>query len=438
MPGTSSISSLDITTLSRVYQAGELSPQDVLAAVLKRIAAYPDPAVWIHLLPAAEVLGQAALVQQRRQAGEVLPLYGLPFAVKDSIDVAGCPTTAGCPGFAYTPKRSNPVVDRLLKAGAILVGKTNMDQFGTGLAGDRSPYGACRNVFDPAYISGGSSSGSAVAVAAGLVSFALGTDTAGSGRVPAGCNNIVGLKPTPGLLNTDGVVPCCRALDCVSIFTLTADDAATVCAAALEQSWPHADATARLKTFAVPADEFLDFAGDKTQADLFQAATAKLEKQGAGRIVVDLRPFREVASLLYEGPWLAARLAPLEEFLKAHPNEMHPVTRGIIERGAKVRGIDVFRGQERLKDLRGACLDVVKQAEVLVVPTMPTIPTLAEVQADSIGWSRRLGTFTNFVNLLGLAAVALPAGFTSRGLPGGITLIGPGGSDARLCELGAA
>ncbi len=437
MLGPSLISSLDMATLAHIYQAGEFSPQDVLAVVLKRIAAYPDPAVWIHLLPSDEVLAQAATVQKRWQTGESLPLYGIPFAIKDNIDLAGHPTTAGCPAFSYVAKRSAPVVQRLLDAGAILVGKTNLDQFATGLAGDRSPYGACRNVFDPAYISGGSSSGSAVAVAAGLVSFALGTDTAGSGRVPAGCNNIVGLKPTPGLLSADSVVPACRSLDCVSILALTAEDAGLVCAAALGQSaWGVNRNAARLTTFAAPRDEDREFCGDETQAELFRGALASLQQAGVRQMPIDFRPFREVGALLYDGPWLAERFAALEDFLQGHSGEMHPVTRGVLEKGAKIRAVDVFRGGYRLKELRAICLEVFKQAEVLVVPTMPTIPTRAEVQADSPGWSRRLGTYTNFVNLLGLAALAVPAGFTTRGLPAGITLIGPAGSEARLCELG--
>ena len=316
-----------MATLTSAYQSGEFSPRDVLAVVLKRVAAYSDPAVWIHLLSRDDVLAQAAAVQKRQRTGERLPLYGIPFAIKDNIDLAGHPTTAGCPAFSYVAKRTATVVQRLLDAGAIIVGKTNLDQFATGLAGDRSPYGACRNVFDPDYISGGSSSGSAVAVAAGLVSFSLGTDTAGSGRVPAGCCNIVGLKPTPGLLSIDGLVPACRSLDCVSIFALTVEDAGFVCAAALGQSTRNAaQNAARLTSFATPRAEDLEFCGDDSQAELFRAATAKLEQTGARRVAVDFRPFQEVAALLYEGPWLAERLVGLEDFLQEHAGEMHPVT----------------------------------------------------------------------------------------------------------------
>ena len=310
-----------------------------MACVLERISTHKDPAVWIHLLSPDEVIHRAEEVAGRRRAGEALPLFGVPFAVKDNIDVAGCPTTAGCPSFAYQPERTASVVSRLLNAGGVLIGKTNLDQFAVGLAGDRTPYGACRNVFDPRCISGGSSSGSAVAVASGFVSFALGTDTAGSGRVPAGCNNIVGLKPTPGRLPLDGVVPACRSLDCVSIFALRTDDAFSVCEIGAggrvsNSPVPAGGKPARF-TFATPRDSDLEFFGDEGQATLFRQALDGLEKLGAAhRTAVEFGPFREVASLLYEGPWLAERLAGLEEFVQDRAFDMHPVTRAVLARGA--------------------------------------------------------------------------------------------------------
>lgn len=431
--------SLDLKTLAGVYQAREASPQDILDLVLERIAAYGDPAVWIHRIPREELLTRARAVEQRREAGESLPLFGVPFGIKDTIDLAGHPTTAACPAYSYVPERSAPVVERLLDAGAIPVGKTNLDQFGTGLAGDRSPYGACRNVFDPAYISGGSSSGSAVAVAAGLVSFALGTDTAGSGRVPAAANNIVGLKQAHGMLSTVGVVPSCASLDCISFLSLTVEDSAQLYSLALGQDWLGEGAgDGRLATFSTPRDEDLNFFGDEERAELFGRSLKRLEQGGARSLRVDFAPFREVALLLYEGPWVAERLAALEDFVKLHPDEMVPVTRQIIEGGSKYSAVDAFRGGYRLEALREICLRVFDEAEVLVVPTMPTLPTLAEVQGDSIGWSRRLGTYTNFANLLGLCALALPAGFTQHGLPVGITLLGRAGSERQLCEIGMA
>lgn len=446
MLDASTIPSLDLVTLGRLYQAKRLQPRDVVERILARRAAHPDPAVWIYPLPAVAVLEQAEAVQQRLDAGDKLPLYGVPFAVKDNIDVAGHATTAACPAYSYAATATAPVVARLLEAGAILVGKTNMDQFATGLAGDRSPFGACRNALDPAYISGGSSSGSAVAVAAGLVSFALGTDTAGSGRIPAGCNNIVGLKPTPGLLSTQGTVPACPSLDCLSILALTAGDALHVCRVAtngpltdhsLQEKPGHRGGDGgRPQSFAVPRDEDLEFFGDRDQAEAFQDALARLERLGMRKVPVDFRPFREVGSMLYEGPWLADRLAHLDGFLEAHPDAVHPVTRAILEGGRRYSAVELFKCRHRLAALRPVCDAVFDRTPLLVVPTLPALPTLARVQEDSVGWSRRLGYYTNFVNLLQLAALAVPAGFTGQGLPAGITLIGPGGSESRLCEFG--
>jgi len=438
--GWSSEASLDLSTLASVYQSGEVSPRAVLETVLKRIAAYRDRSVWIHRLSSEAVLVRADDVAQRRAAGEKLPLFGIPFAIKDAIDVAGYPTTAGCPAYCHTAERTAPAVQNLLDAGAILVGKTNLDQFGTGLAGDRSPYGICHNVFNPSYISGGSSSGSAVAMAAGLVSFALGTDTAGSGRVPAGCNNIVGFKPTPGTISTEGVVPSCKSLDCVSIFALTADDARSVFSVAIGENLPRRgeapDACPLPPSFAVPRDEDLEFFGDKGFETSFHQAIGRMEQLGWQRMTFDFQPFREVTSLLYEGPWLAERLAGLSDFMRDHAAGMHPVTRTVIQGGARYSAADYFRSSYRLKELREICLKVFDQADMLVLPTMPTCPTLADVQSDSVAWSRRLGHYTNFVNLLGLAAIAVPAAFTERGLPFGITMIGPVGSDERLLEWG--
>jgi allophanate hydrolase len=440
MPEDVPLASLDLTSLHRLYRTGEASPREVLASILKRIATHGDPAVWIDRFPREAVLEEATRVEKRRAAGEALPLYGIPFAVKDNTDVAGRPTTAGCPAFASVATRSAPVVVNLQKAGAVLVGKTNLDQFSTGLAGDRSPYGACRNTLNPAYISGGSSSGSGVAVAAGLVTFALGTDTAGSGRIPAGCNNVVGLKPTPGLLSTQGVFPACRSLDCVSVFALTADDAWAACAAAAGTAPPEAgrDDAPREFTFAVPRDEDLEFFGDAGQEEMFRRAVEQLGRLGGRRTPIDFSSFRRVGDLLYQGPWLAERLAAVGEFLTRHPDAVHPITRAVIEGGAAYSAVDVFKARDALEALREPCLSAFQRADVLVVPTLPALPTLAEVQADSVGWSRRLGTYTNFANLLGLAAVAVPAGFTPQGLPGGLTLLAPGGSDRKLCRLALA
>ncbi len=367
-----------------------------------------------------------------------MPLYGIPFAIKDNIDAKGCPTTAACPAFAYKAKRSAPVVERLLDAGAVLIGKTNLDQFATGLAGDRSPYGACRNAFKATHISGGSSSGSAVAVALGLVSFALGTDTAGSGRVPAGCNNIVGLKPTPGAISIQGIVPACPSFDCVSVFGLTVEDAQTVGAVIEGQPWQDDGALAGGFTFATPRSEELEFFSDAAQAELFADSLRSLEQIGGRRIEVDFQPFQEVGALLYEGPFLAERLAGLEAFFTTHEADIHPVTRAVIEGGARYQAIDAFRAIAALREMRQNCGRLFTEADVLIVPTMPTIPLLSAVQANSREWSRRLGYYTNFVNLLGWSALAAPSGFTPAGLPGGLTLIGPANSEGRLCRMGRA
>jgi allophanate hydrolase len=444
MVNASAVPRLDLVSLAGAYQAGEARPYQVVSSLCRHLEKVGKSPVWIYVLPTDSLINQAEAVEKRGRRGDSLPLYGVPFAVKDNIDVACHPTTAGCPAFSYIPQHSGPVVARLLEAGAILIGKTNLDQFGAGLAGDRSPYGACHNVFDAKYISGGSSSGSAVAVASGLVSFALGTDTAGSGRVPAGCNNIVGLKPTSGLLSTDGMVPSCRSLDCLSIFALTVSDAwqvFEVARGALPTSPLSRPASSQEPdqlnfTFAIPREEDLDFFGDDGQALVFARAVKRLEQLGARKQTIDYKPFREIASLLYEGPWLAERLSAVDEFLAAHPSEVYPVTLALLQGGAAYSAVDAFKAFERLRILRKECLKVFESAQLFVVPTMPCLPTLAEVQNDSKGWSRRLGTYTNFVNFLQLPALALPAGFTQKGLPGGVTFIGPPGSDRRLCEWG--
>jgi allophanate hydrolase len=440
---------LDLGSIAQILERGVGAVSDLLEAVLERIEKSASSSAWIYLVPKADVRAQFAKAVEKRSAG-ALPLFGVPFAVKDNIDVAGMPTSAACPAFQYTAERTAPVVQRLIDAGAILVGKTNLDQFACGLAGDRTPYGICRNPFNADYIAGGSSSGSALAVAAGLVTFALGTDTAGSGRVPAACTNIVGLKPTPGLLSTEGVVPACRSLDCVSIFAQGIDDAERVFDIAVgsrgadipvcrsdgrQESLPHG--TGEAIAYAVPRDEDLEFFGDAGQQQLFRDSLARLDSVGWKRVTFDLRPFRQVASMLYEGPWVAERYAAVGTFVEKHPEAVHPITRAIILDGAKYTAADLFKAQYELRALRETCLKVFDRAAVLVVPGVPALPTVAQVESDSRGWGRRLGHYTNFVNLLGLAAVGVPAGFTSAGLPGGLTLIGPAGSDRKLCRLGA-
>ena len=438
--------SLDLRSLGERLRAGRLRPRELVAGLLGRIAARGDDKVWIHFAPREALEAQAEALERRGPEG--LALYGIPFAVKDNIDVAGMPTTAACPAFAYTPPESAPVVQALVDAGAIVVGKTNLDQFATGLVGTRSPYGACANTFDPRYVSGGSSSGSAVAVAAGLVSFALGTDTAGSGRVPAAFNNIVGLKPTRGLLSTRGVVPACRSLDCVSIFGLTTEDSRAVLTVARgfdardpfsrrgrARPLPASFTDCRI---GVPRRNQLEFFGNRDDERLFGAAVAELERLGARRVEIDFAPFLETARLLYGGPWVAERYLAIREFFDRHPGAVFPVTREIIGGAAKFAAADAFAAQYRLQELRRAVEPVWEAIDVLVTPTAGTIYTIEEVNADPIRLNTNLGTYTNFMNLLDLAAIAVPAGFQGNGLPFGVTLAAPAFSDEGLCTLGGA
>jgi allophanate hydrolase len=428
-----------ISALLEGYRAQRCTPVEIMERVLAAIAQAPDRRVWISLLPRERVLAYAkALLGRDMQS---LPLYGVPFAVKDNIDLEGLPTTAGCPDFAYAPSQSAFVVQRLIAAGAIPIGKTNLDQFATGLVGTRSPYGAARNSVNPDYISGGSSSGSAVAVATGLVSFSLGTDTAGSGRVPAGFNNIVGLKPTCGALSTGGVVPACRSLDCVSVFASTADDAARVLSVAAE--FDTADPySRRLTPVSLPATRFRfgiprapEFCGDSDYARLFEQAARRLENLGGQRIEIDFEPFAATARLLYEGPWVAERYCAVGDFIDKHPSSVHPVTRQIIAAGRNASAVDAFRSQYRLMELRRATSAAWESMDVLLVPTAPTIYRIDELEADPIRLNSNLGYYTNFVNLLDLSAVAVPGGFRPDGLPFGVTLVGPAGADASLLTL---
>lgn len=434
--------SLDIETLSVAYRQRRITPVRLIEGLLARLDAEPGQPVWIYRLPADEVLRYAHALEQRSPAE--LPLYGIPFAIKDNIDLAGTPTTAACPAYAYRPEQSAFAVRKLIEAGAIPIGKTNLDQFATGLTGTRSPYGACPNAFDPGYISGGSSSGSAVAVAKGWVSFALGTDTAGSGRVPAAFNNLVGLKPTPGLISTSGVVPACRSLDCVSIFALTAGDARRVfrVVATFDPSDPYArcDGTARPEfaerfRFGVPRPDQLEFFGDKDAERLFAAAAERLEAIGGRRIEIDFAPFLETARLLYEGPWVAERYLAIRDLLDRDPDAVYPVTRTIIERGKHHSASDTFAAFYRLMALKRAAEEVWTQADIILTPTTGTIYRIAEVEADPVRLNSNLGYYTNFMNLICLAAVAVPGGFNPGGLPFGITLFAPAGSDHALLNL---
>jgi allophanate hydrolase len=440
--------SFDAATLAQEYRDGKLTPADVVDQVFARIAARGDDAVWIALAARERVLADARALQKRRDAGERLPLYGLPFAVKDNIDVGGLSTTAACPAFAYRPEAHARVVARLVAAGALPIGKTNLDQFATGLVGVRSPYGIPHNPFDDRYIVGGSSSGSAVSVAVGEVTFALGTDTAGSGRVPAAFNNIVGLKPSRGLLSTSGVVPACRSLDCVSVFALTVEDAAAVADIARgydaddPSSRPEADAVRfqpgpcppRFR-FGVPGGAALEFFGDTRAADVFHRTLADLDALGGQRVDLDFAPFREAAGLLYDGPFVAERLEAAGAMLATNPSAIVDPVRMILEGAARFDARAAFAAQHRLATLRRRAGALLAHIDFLVVPTTPTIYAIDEVQAAPLRLNALLGTYVNFVNLLDLAAVAVPVGFRADGLPAGATLIAPWGRDATLASF---
>ncbi|WP_291296700.1 allophanate hydrolase [Elioraea sp.] len=436
---------LSIPALAAAYRAGE-RPSRVAEAVLAAAAAHGDGAIWIGGPCADRLRAQAAALDARDPAS--LPLYGIPFAVKDNIDAAGLPTTAGCPAFAYQPAASATVVAALEAAGAMLVGKTNLDQFATGLVGVRSPYGVPRNVLAADRVPGGSSSGSAVAVAAGLVSFALGTDTAGSGRVPAMFNGIVGLKPTKGLVSTWGVVPACRSLDCVSVFATSVADAMAVLAVAAAfdaedpfaraapPGWVARGAAGHRPRLGVPAPAQRAFFGRAAPEAAYADALARWA-EFADIVTIDFGPFAEAARLLYEGPWVAERTAVVERLLAERPEAIHPVVRGIVVKGTGLSAIETFRAQYSLATLRRAADAVMAGIDALLLPTAPFVPTLAALAAEPVLVNSQLGTYTNFVNLLDLSALAIPAGTDGEGLPFGVTLVGPAFAEGDLAGIAA-
>ena len=422
--------------LHAAYAAG-LAPAAVAAEALRRIAAADDPGIFIDVTPEAALLEAAAALPAFDPA--CFPLWGIPVAVKDNIAVAGRPMTAACPAFAHTPAQDAFVVARLRAAGALVLGKTNLDQFATGLVGVRTPYPVPRNAVAPGHVPGGSSSGSAVAVARGIVAIALGTDTAGSGRVPAALNGIVGLKPSVGAVSTSGVVPACRSLDCVSVFAATVHDAwaAYRVLAGEDRTDPFSRPIAWREPGVAPGRIAVPAAADLHLDDA--PARSAWEKARAllpvGEEAV-ITPLIETARLLYEGPWVAERAAAFGDFAADHPGALHPVTEAILAGAARFSAVDAFRGIYELAERRRAAEAFFARFDVLAVPSVPCFPTLADLEADPFGPNARLGTYTNFVNLLDLAALALPGPPRPDGLPAGITLIGPRGSDADLAALG--
>lgn len=430
-----------LEALAGFYAAGG-SPVEVAREALARIAAFNDPALFIATVPEQELLARAAALPPG-------PLHGVPFVVKDNIDAAGLPTTAACPDFAHVPAEDSPAVARLLAAGALLLGKVNLDQFATGLNGTRSPYGTPRNAVRADLIPGGSSSGSATAVAAGIAAFSYGTDTAGSGRVPAAAQNIVGLKPSLGLIPTRGVVPACRSLDCVSIFAQNVADAAAVLAIAAgpdaadpysraaPATWHTMEAVPPTLRLAVPELAQLVF-DTPDDAALFAGAVARAEAMGATITRVDITPFLAVASRLYDGAWVAERTSALREWVTERPASLHPVTRTILEGGLGRLTVDAFDDFHATAEARLLARQLFSHCDALLLPTCPGVPTLAMLAAEPIAANSRLGTYTNFVNLCDLSALAIPAGFRSDGVPAGVTLVGPAFSEGRLAGIGAA
>lgn len=444
-------------TLEQWRQAyNEGAPPGALLGELITQLAKLDSAgnAWISLLDQEGLAHALAALQTRLDEADgkidKLPLYGIPFAAKDNIDATGFATTAGCPAYAYQPTRDAALIDKLRAAGAVLIGKTNLDQFATGLVGTRSPFGAVANSFNPEVVSGGSSSGSASVVARGLVPFSLGTDTAGSGRVPAGLNNLVGLKPTKGLFSIDGVVPACRSLDCVSIFSLTVNDAGQI--AELMAGFEPADAFSRKAPSALPQDapamrrpgpltrlaipQSPQFFGDVVAEKAWQTAVEKWQKlEGVTLVELDFAPMLELAALLYEGPWVAERHAAVETFMAEHAQNMNDVVRGIISNAGKYSATDTFKAQYRKEELVRVIDNLLDDIDGLLVPTAPTAPTIEAVNADPLTLNSQLGTYTNFVNLADFCALAVPAGFRDDGLPFGVTLVSGAWKDRELQTL---
>jgi allophanate hydrolase len=432
-----------VASIVAAHRSGATSPEQTIAETYARIRAHADPAIFISLRDEADAIAEARALDDATQ-----PLFGVPVAVKDNIDVAGLPTTAACPAYTYAPASDATAVARLRAAGAIVVGKTNLDQFATGLVGVRSPYGIPRNAIKDGLVPGGSSSGSAVAVAAGLVPIALGTDTAGSGRVPAMLNNIVGLKPSLGLVSTFGVVPACRTLDCVSVFALTVEDAVTAlgAVAAPDEQDPYSrrfalsapGACPQHPRLGVPRENQRQFFGDRRAAMAYDTALTRFVEMGATLIEIDVEPLYETARLLYEGPWVAERYLTARALVEKAPEALHPVTLQIVSGGAKPSAADAFEAFYRVQELKRVCERMLAPLDALVVPTAPSTYTIDEVLTDPVTLNSRLGTYTNFVNLLDLCGLAIPASMSADGLPFGVTLLAPAGRDMQLATIGAA
>lgn len=439
---------LRLDTLRAAYRDGATTPRQLIAALREKAAALNlEFNLFIHLLSPDELEPYLAALDGK--SPDSLPLLGVPFAIKDNIDLASIPTTAACPAFAYIPERSATLVGQLIALGAIPLGKTNLDQFATGLNGTRSPYGECRNSVHPDYPAGGSSAGSALAVALGVASFALGTDTAGSGRVPAALNNLLGLKPSKGLLSTAGVVPACRTLDCVSYFTASAREASQLLALTARVDphdaygranplWNDASAFGVPRPFRFGVPKQLEFLGCTESPALFAATVERLKGLGGTPVAIDFAPFLDAAKLLYEGPWVAERYSVAGELIEQQPDAVLPVIRAVLAKAPGITAVDAFRAQYRLQALKAECDRLMAEVDCVLTPAYPRPVTLAELHAEPVARNSDLGWYTNFMNMLDYAAVAVPAGFMQTGLPWGVTLFGRVFTDQYLLSLADA
>jgi len=436
---------LRLDTLRAAYSSAKLSPRTLIAAVHDQATALQTEFnLFIHLLTKDELEPYLAALDSKSPAE--LPLYGIPFAIKDNIDLAGIPTTAACPAFAYTPDTSATIVEQLITLGAIPLGKTNLDQFATGLNGTRSPYGECRNSVHPAYPSGGSSAGSSLAVALGLASFALGTDTAGSGRVPAALNNLIGLKASKGLISTAGVVPACRTLDCVTFFTATAAEASQLLALTAELDprdeysranplWNDGSAFGQVKSFRFGVPKQPEFLGCSESPALFAATIEHLKAIGGEPVEIDFAPFLEAARLLYEGPWVAERYSVAGGLIEQQPDAVLPVIKAVLEKAPGTTAVQLFQAEYRLQQLKAVCDRIMATVDCVLTPAYPRPVTLDELHAEPVKRNSDLGYYTNFMNMLDYAAVAVPAGVMQNGLPWGVTLFGRVFTDQYLLSL---
>lgn len=434
---------MNIEKLQQLYKNKTLTPRAYMKQIKENIEAHVENPIWIYVLNENEL--EPYLTKLESCEVESLPLYGVPFAIKDNIDLEGIATTAACEAYSYIAEKSAYVVEKLIEAGAIPVGKTNLDQFATGLVGTRSPYGECRNSIDPEYISGGSSSGSAVSVALDMAIFSLGTDTAGSGRVPAAFNNLVGLKPSKGVLSTSGVVPACRSLDCVSIFAKNTEDAQKVfdVAASFDLEDPYSRmmpeceaAVSSSFRFAIPQKDQLKFFGDSEAEALYEKAVKTFEEMGGTAVEIDLSPMLEAANLLYYGPWVTERYIAVKEMIETKPESFIEVTKTIIESGKTKSAEDYFNAEYKIKAYKRQADLLLADIDFALTPTTGTIYTIDEVNADPIQLNTNLGYYTNFMNLLDFSAYAVPAGFRENGLPFGVTLFADAFEDRKLMELG--